>query len=49
MKERKIDKQEQSCISGCILKYWGNPVGSDDAEQRDKDYEGCLAECQICG
>jgi len=49
MSERKITKSEQSCISGCITKYWGTPSNEDDAEKRDRDYEQCLSDCQICG
>jgi len=49
MSERNITKSEQSCISGCITKYWGNPHNQDDAEKRDRDYEQCLSDCRICG
>ena len=49
MSERNITKPEQSCISACITKYWGNPHNQDDAEKRDRDYEQCLSDCRICG
>ena len=49
MSERKITKDEQGCISGCITKYWGNPDNKDDEEKRDRDYEQCLTDCQVCG
>jgi hypothetical protein len=49
MSERNITKPEQSCISGCITKYWGNPQNQDSEEKRDRDYEQCLSDCQICG
>ncbi len=50
MSERKITKHEHSCISSCITKYWGNPDNKDDDdEKRDRDYEQCLSDCQICG
>ncbi|MEJ2164622.1 MAG: hypothetical protein P8X90_03765 [Desulfobacterales bacterium] len=51
MKERRITKHEQSCISNCIYKYWGNSEVEDDdgGEKRDRDYMQCLEDCQICG
>ncbi len=49
MSERKIAKPEQICISGCITKYWRAPHNQDDEEKRDRDYEQCLSDCQICG
>jgi hypothetical protein len=49
MSERKITTHEQSCISSCINKYWGNPHNQDDEKKRDRDYEQCLSDCQICG
>ena len=49
MSERKISKDEQSCISNCITKYWGNSDNQDDEETRDRGYEQCLSNCQICG
>jgi hypothetical protein len=49
MSERKITKSEQSCLSGCINKYWGNPQNQGDEEKHDRDYEQCLSNCQICG
>jgi hypothetical protein len=49
MSEHKITKHEQGCISSCITKYWGNPDNKDDDVKRDRDYEKCLSDCQICG
>ena len=49
MSERNITKNEQSCISSCITRYWGNPDNKDDDEKRNRDYEHCLTDCRICG
>ena len=51
MKDRRITKYEQSCISNCINKYWGDPGVEDngDDEKRDREYMQCLEDCQICG
>ena len=49
MSERNITKNEQSCISSCITKYWGNPDNKDDDQKRNRDYEQCLSDCRICG
>ncbi len=49
MSERKITTEEQGCMSRCITKYWGNSDHRDDEEKRDRDYEKCLSDCQICG
>ena len=48
MESRKITKKEQSCISNCIFEYWGDPDSRIDPEQRDKEYDRCLADCRIC-
>jgi hypothetical protein len=49
MKGHRISREEQSCISNCISKFWGDADNKDGAEKRDRDYEGCLADCRICG
>jgi hypothetical protein len=50
MTERKITREEQSCIGGCINKYWGHArENMDDDDQRDREYEECLSSCQVCG
>lgn len=48
MEKRKISTTERSCIANCIRQYWGDNDRQDDIEERDKDYEQCLADCQIC-
>ena len=48
MKGHKISSEEQSYISNCVFKYWGDPNNNEDAEKRDKDYKQCLADCCIC-
>lgn len=48
-KGRTITREEQSCISNCILRWWGNPNDPADPEVRDARYEVCLTNCQICG
>ena len=49
MRGRKTTRNEQSCISDCIFKYWGHQHRQEDDERREKDYERCLSDCQICG
>jgi hypothetical protein len=46
MKERHILPNEKECISQCIIKFWS---GSDrQVENRDKNYERCLTNCNVC-
>ena len=49
MSERNITREVQGCIAGCITDHWGNPDITSDEEKRDRDYEQCLSDCQICG
>ncbi len=49
MTERKITRQEQSCISQCINKHWGHAHENIDADERDREYEQCLSSCKVCG
>ncbi len=50
MAEKKITREEQSCIGGCINKYWGQASGNiQNEDQRDEAYEKCLSSCQVCG
>ncbi len=47
MKNRDITSREQSCISQCILKHWSG--SSPDSRERDRSYEKCLSDCNVCG
>lgn len=49
MEERTITREEQSCISNCIFRHWGDPDSPVDPERRDAAYEKCLTSCRICG
>jgi hypothetical protein len=49
MDGRRINTKEQSCIADCIKRYWGDTDRQDDVENRNRDYEQCLTDCQICG
>ncbi len=46
---RKIKPSEQRCISDCIRKFWGDRSDPTDPETRERSYEQCLTECQVCG
>ncbi len=45
---RKIKPGEQQCISECIRRFWGDREDPIDPETRDRYYEQCLTDCQIC-
>ena len=49
MEGHRITQEEQSCMSHCIFKFWGDPENRDPAEKRDRDYEDCLTDCRVCG
>jgi hypothetical protein len=49
MSDRNISSEEQHCMSDCIRKFWGDTDHSEDPETRDRDYEQCLTDCQVCG
>jgi len=49
MEGHGISREEQSCISKCIFKFWGDPDNKDNTENRDRDYMDCLTDCRICG
>ncbi len=46
---RPITPSEQHCISECIHRFWGDRDNPTDLESRDRSYEQCLTDCQICG
>ncbi len=47
---RTIKPSEQRCISDCIRKFWGDRNDNVvDPETRDRSYEQCLTDCQVCG
>ncbi len=46
---RKINQDEQQCISACILEFWGDATPWRDDDEREQNYEKCLTECRICG
>ena len=48
MANRKITQDEQSCISNCINRHWGDPDSKVEPEKRDREYEQCLEDCRIC-
>ena len=48
MDQQRINREEQSCISNCIYKYWGSSAQVEDDEKRDHEYEQCLTDCRIC-
>ena len=49
MEARDITKDEQGCMADCINTFWGGADHEDSAEERDKGYEECLENCQVCG
>ena len=50
MEGRRIDKEEQQCLSRCITRHWGQEAAvSVNAQERDASYEACLQGCKICG
>jgi hypothetical protein len=49
MEGHRISREEQSCISKCIFKFWGDPDNKDSTGNRDRDYMDCLTDCRICG
>ncbi|MGV7223510.1 MAG: hypothetical protein ACQ9MH_18525 [Nitrospinales bacterium] len=49
MKEKKVSRKEQLCISECIHKYWRHPDVSTEDDRRNQNYEQCLTSCNICG
>ncbi len=48
MKPNEISGKEQKCISACILKHWSGSNVSTDDENKYRDYEQCLANCNVC-
>jgi len=46
MEERKITQTESVCIGECILKHWSN--ADQEMTDRDKRYERCLTDCNVC-
>jgi hypothetical protein len=50
MEGRRIQTEEQQCLSRCITTHWGQEAMASSAspEERDKSYEVCLKGCQIC-
>ncbi len=46
---RAIQPREQQCISDCIRRFWGDRDEPSDPDARDRAYEQCLTDCQICG
>ena len=46
---RPITPSEQHCISDCIRRFWGDRDEPSDPDARDRAYEQCLTDCQICG
>ena len=50
MEGRIISDDERNCISDCIRTHWGSDADrARDPEHRDKDYEACLENCDVCG
>lgn len=47
MEERDITRSEQKCISECIMTNWSNM--NQEIPERDKRYEQCLSDCNVCG
>ncbi|MFZ7126178.1 MAG: hypothetical protein ACOWWM_08510 [Desulfobacterales bacterium] len=46
---RSISRKEQSCISNCIFRWWGNREDPTDPDLKEEKYEQCLTDCRICG
>jgi len=49
MKEKKVSRKEQLCISECIHKHWRHPDVNTEDNRRNQNYEQCLTSCNICG
>ena len=48
MEGRKITHKERSCIADCIKAHWGASQKGRDSHERDRSYEKCLSNCEIC-
>ena len=46
---RNINREEQQCISDCIVEFWGEDSPWKDDSERDFRYEQCLTDCRVCG
>lgn len=50
MENRHINREEQQCISRCIVSHWGEDADKTPRdEDRDRAYERCLSDCRVCG
>jgi hypothetical protein len=49
MEDRRITKDEQTCIAECIGTYWGADSENRESETREEQYQSCLTNCKICG